>query len=82
MKRSEYDILLHRRDVLVRKIQAYEKLRKAINDLADQFLDDVYALEALNAVDRTIFNQLLFMYDGLRKLDEQIKKAAAVGAQK
>jgi len=74
MKRSELDKLLHQKDVLERKIHAYERVRKAINELSSKFLGDMYALEALNAIDRTIFNQLRVMYQGLNTLNERIKK--------
>jgi hypothetical protein len=77
MKRSELDKLLHRKDVLERKIHAYERVRKTINELSSKFLGDVYALEALNAIDRTIFNQLRVMYQGLNALNERIKKMAS-----
>ena len=74
MKRSELDVLVHRREVLLRKIQAYEKVRRAINDLAQQFLDDPYALEALSAVDRNLFNILVFMHQGLATIEKKLKE--------
>jgi len=76
MKRSELDKLKHQAEVLQRKIVAYERVRKEINDLAFKLINDVYALEALNAVDRTIFNQLQFMKQGLKRLEEKLKEAA------
>jgi len=76
MKRSELDKLRHQAEVLQRKIVAYERVRKEINDLAFKLINDVYALEALNAIDRTIFNQLQFMKHGLKKLEEKLKEAA------
>ena len=74
MKRSELDILLHRREVLARKIEAYVKVRRAISDLASQFLHDVYALEALNSIDKTLFQWILYMQQGLKKLEEKIER--------
>jgi len=67
MKRSRLDILLHKRDVLLRKIRAYERVRRAINELVEGMKDDEYALEALNAIDRTVFNQMQLMYAGLKR---------------
>jgi len=74
MKRSEYDKLLHQKEVLERKIAAYERVRKAIADLVHELKDDYYALEALNAIDRTIFNQLKFMYTGLRNINDKLRR--------
>jgi hypothetical protein len=76
MKRSELDKLRHQAEVLQRKIVAYERVRKEINDLAFKLINDVYALEALNAIDRTIFNQLQFMKHGLKKLEQKLKESA------
>jgi len=74
MKRSKLDILLHKREVLLRKIQAYERVRRAINELAEGLRDDPYALEALNAIDRTVFNQMQMMYVGLKRLEDEIEE--------
>jgi len=80
MKRSQYDKLLHQKEVLERKIAAYERVRKAIADLVHELKDDAYALEALNSIDRTIFNQLQFMYVGLQTLNDKLKKMVTSGA--
>ena len=79
MKRSKLDRLVAQREVLVRKIKAYERVRQAINALAAELKDDPYALEALNAIDRTIFNQLQFMYLGLETLNSKIKTSQTGG---
>jgi cell division protein FtsB len=79
MKKSKYDKLLHQKEVLEHKIAAYERVRKAISDLVYELKDDAYALEALNAIDRTIFNQLQFMYLGLETLKDKIKDAVRSG---
>ena len=73
MKRSKLDILLHKREVLFRKIKAYERVREALRGLADELKDDPYALEALNGIDNTVFNQLQMMYLGLKRLETSIK---------
>jgi hypothetical protein len=44
--------------------------------------DDPYALEALNAIDRTIFTQLQFMYMGLERLNDEIKRLQSGAEQK
>jgi len=74
MKRSRLDILLHKREVLLRKIRAYERVRRAINELVEGMKDDEYALEALNAIDRTVFNQMQLMYAGLKRLEDEIRE--------
>jgi len=74
MKRSRLDILLHKREVLLRKIRAYERVRRAINELVEGMKDDEYALEALNAIDRTVFNQMQLMYVGLKRLEDEIEE--------
>jgi len=74
LKRSELDILLHRREVLVKKIYAYERVRRAINELSHQLLGDVYALEALNSIDRTLFQWILYMQRGLEQLEKKIER--------
>jgi len=79
VKRSKLDRLVAQREVLVRKIKAYERVRQAINALAAELKDDPYALEALNAIDRTIFNQLQFMYLGLETLNSKIKTSQTGG---
>ena len=79
MKRSKLDILMHQKNVLERKIAAYERVRKVIANLAFELKDDVYALEALNAIDRTIFNQLQFMYLGLKTLNDKIREVGGSG---
>jgi len=80
MKRSQYDKLIHQKEVLEHKIAAYERVRKAISDLVYELKDDAYALEALNAIDRTIFSQLRFMYSGLETLKDKIKEMERGGA--
>jgi len=74
MKRSEMDKLSHEIAVLERKVAAYEKVRRAINELGERFKDDPYCLEALLSVDRTIFNQTLVIYRGLAKLREKMRR--------
>jgi hypothetical protein len=80
MKKSQYDKLIHQKEVLEHKIAAYERVRKAISDLVYELKDDAYALEALNAIDRTIFNQLRFMYMGLETLKDKLKRLEMNGA--
>ena len=80
MKRSQYEKLIHQKEVLERKIAAYERVRRAISNLVYELKDDAYALEALNAIDRTIFNQLRFMYAGLEALKNKIKEVEKSGA--
>ena len=77
MKRSRLDILQHQKNVLEHKIAAYERVRKIIANLAFELKDDPYALEALNAIDLTIFNQLKFMYAGLKNLNDKIRAFGA-----
>lgn len=72
MKRSKLDKLIHQREVLLKKINAYERVRKTIANLATQLKDDPYALEVLLSIDQTIFGHLRFMYAGLKKLEEEI----------
>jgi hypothetical protein len=79
MKRSKLDKLVAQREILVRKIKAYERVRQTINSLVAELKDDPYALEALNAIDRTIFTQLRFMYLGLETLNNKIKQLAGGG---
>jgi hypothetical protein len=79
MKKSQYDKLIHQKEVLEHKIAAYERVRKAISDLVYELKDDAYALEALNAIDRTIFNQLRFMYLGLETLKDKLKRLEISG---
>jgi len=48
-------------------------VREALRSLADELKDDPYALEALNGIDNTVFNQLQMMYLGLKRLETSIK---------
>ena len=82
MKRSKLDSLIARREILVRKINAYERVKHAINQLAMELKNDPYALEALNAIDRTIFTQLQFMYLGLERLNDEIRRLQSGAEQK
>jgi hypothetical protein len=75
MKRSKIDKIRHDMDVLQRKIQAYETVRRRINDMSKEYVGDYYILEALNAIDRTIFNQLRVMYTGLEMLKRKLAEA-------
>jgi hypothetical protein len=72
--KSKIDRKRHDMAVLERKIYAYERVREAISNLAYEMRDDAYALEALNSIDRTIFAQLQFMYAGLMRLRDELKK--------
>ena len=75
MKRSKIDKIRHDMDVLQRKIQAYETVRKRINDLAKEYVGDYYILEALEAIDRTVFNMIRMMYIGLEVLKHKLAEA-------
>ena len=75
MKRSKIDKVMHDIDVLQRKIMAYETVRRRINDLAKEYIGDYYILEALESIDRTIFNQLRVMYTGLEMLKRKLAEA-------
>lgn len=74
MKRSELDKKLHDLQVLELKIASYERVRRAIRELAEEFRDDIYALEALNAIDKCMFNWLKFMYLGRSRLKEEVEE--------
>jgi len=75
VKRSKIDKIRHDMDVLQRKIQAYETVRKRINDLAKEYVGDYYILEALEAIDRTVFNMIRMMYIGLEVLKHKLAEA-------
>jgi len=75
MKRSKIDKIMHDMDVLQRKIQAYETVRRRINDLAKEYVGDYYILEALEAIDRTVFNMIRMMYVGLEILKRKLAEA-------
>jgi hypothetical protein len=82
MKRSKLDKLVAQREILMRKIKAYERVRQTISDLVYELKDDPYALEALNSIDRTVFTQLQFMYMGLERLNDEIRRLQAGVEQK
>jgi hypothetical protein len=75
MKRSKIDKIKHDMDVLQRKIQAYETVRRRINDLAKEYVGDYYILEALESIDRTVFNMIRMMYVGLEILKRKLAEA-------
>jgi hypothetical protein len=75
VKRSKIDKIKHDMDVLQRKIQAYETVRRRINDLAKEYIGDYYILEALEAIDRTVFNMIRMMYIGLEVLKHKLAEA-------
>ena len=74
MRQSKLDKLLYRRSVLIEKIKAYERARKALNELVNEFIGNTYALEALNAIDRNISNDIMEMYLSLKTIDNKIKE--------
>jgi len=74
LKKSYIDRELYELSVLERKIVAYEKVRKAINELGRQFLDDPYCLEVLNSIDRAIFHQITFIHKALIRKREKLKQ--------
>ena len=74
MRQSRLDKLLYRRSVLIEKIKAYERARKALNELVNEFIGNTYALEALNAIDRNISNDIMEMYLSLKTIDDKIKE--------
>jgi prefoldin subunit 5 len=76
LRKSEYDRVLYELNVLEKKIQALQKLRERINNLAFEFRDDVYALELLLALDKTMFHWLNAMMSGREKLRQRL---AAIG---
>jgi len=59
---------------LIEKIKAYERARKALNELVNEFIGNTYALEALNAIDRNISNDIMEMYLSLKTIDDKIKE--------
>ena len=82
MKRSKIDKIMHDMEVLQRKIQAYETVRIIINDIAKEYIGDYYILEALESIDRTIFNQLRVMYTGLEMLKRRLAEAEKNAVEK
>jgi hypothetical protein len=56
---------------LMQKIESYQRVRKWLNDNAKNFLGDVYALECLEAIDKTLFNWINYMAAGLRMLEQR-----------
>jgi len=74
VRQSRLDKLLYRRSVLIEKIKAYERARKALNELVNEFIGNTYALEALNAIDRNISNDIMEMYLSLKTIDDKIKE--------
>jgi hypothetical protein len=82
MKRSKIDKIKHDMDVLQRKIQAYETVRRRINDLAKEFVGDYYILEALESIDRTVFNMIRMMYVGLEILKRKLAEAEKNAVEK
>jgi hypothetical protein len=82
VKRSKIDKIMHDIEVLERKIQAYETVRRRINNLAKEYVGDYYILEALESIDRTIFNQLRVMYTGLEMLKHKLAEAEKSAVEK
>ena len=82
MKRSKIDKIMHDMEVLQRKIQAYETVRRRINDLAKEYIGDYYILEALESIDRTVFNMIRMMYIGLEVLKHKLAKAEKNAVEK
>jgi len=74
MKRTEIDRVMHSIYVLERKINAYNRVRRAISELASELRDDPYALEVLLAVDKAIFVQMRVTQQGLNKLRARLSK--------
>jgi len=64
----------HRIQKLKQKIESYQRVRKWLNDNAKNFLGDVYALECLEALDKTLFNWISYMVAGLKKLEKKYKQ--------
>jgi len=64
----------HRMQKLRQKIESYQRVRKWLNDNAKSFLGDVYALECLEALDKTLFNWISYMAAGLNKLEKKYKQ--------
>jgi hypothetical protein len=71
---KELHELEHRIQKLRQKIESYQRIRKWLNDNAKNFLGDVYALECLEALDRTLFNWISYMAAGLKKLEQKYKQ--------
>ena len=69
--------LEHRIQKLRQKIESYQRVRKWLNDNAKVFLGDVYALECLEALDKTLFNWINYMAVGLQKLEARYKQLLA-----
>jgi uncharacterized membrane protein YfhO len=59
---------------LRQKIESYQRIRKWLNDNAKSFLGDVYALECLEALDKTLFNWIAYMAAGLNMLEKKYKQ--------
>ncbi len=74
MKRSLYEKKLYELQLLEKKIAALQKIRERVNELAYEFKDDVYALELLSALDRTLFQWLKAMMEGRMRLERRIKQ--------
>ena len=66
--------LEHRIQKLRQKIESYQRVRRWLNDNAKNFLGDVYALECLEALDKTLFNWINYMAAGLRRLEARYKQ--------
>jgi uncharacterized membrane protein YfhO len=62
---------------LKQKIESYQRVRRWLNENAKVFLGDVYALECLEALDRTLFNWISYMVAGLQKLEQKYKQLLA-----
>jgi len=62
---------------LRQKIESYQRIRKWLNDSAKNFLGDVYALECLEALDKTLFNWINYMGVGLKRLEQKYKQLLA-----
>jgi len=82
MKRSKVDKIKHDMEVLEKKIMAYETVRRRINDLAKEYVGDYYVLEALESIDRTVFNMLRMMYTGMEILKRKLAEAEKNAVEK
>ena len=71
---KEIQELEHRIAKLRQKIESYQRIRKWLNDNAKSFLGDVYALECLEALDKTLFNWINYMTAGLRSLEKKYRQ--------
>jgi len=69
------DMLMYRRDVLVKRIEGYKRVREAVSELFQKFTGDVYALEALSTVDRTLLDYIESLRQTLTSLEKQIELA-------